>query len=775
LGADREIRKIAKYAEDYINGAVADVLAEMESSGDVNLDLQKKVVTTARAVKNIDSIETLRSLVEGGGNLAIRLDAAKCIRDITRHHYGEDIGKVNFEDVLGVTNDLWLNKKQTFPSDTKTLDRDSRAFARDLWRCRKPLTGQLDIDAGNEFSEKYFKIFNESAQLVNLEIRPTQRKFSMFLKDQITRNNPLGVKIYFLKPRRLGGSVDIARWCTINMLTRPHINSAVIAHKKSDREEKGALPYIWKLYNGFFTNLPYPPSRTNQLSGYSSGFEFHPDGLDVTTAFLSSGAKEVGRGGDNYHQLQVDEFAFYDPDDWERTRDALFNSFVDDPLNLLFILTTGNGRNHAHDMWLNAEKYGYANFFLGWHEVAAYRTIPPQGWKPSAVAEKYWTDRPWLNEYFWLHSGGAGGRQRFENAVRSRMYWFEQKLLGKHQGDLIAFMKEFPTTPNEAFSASGHSFLDPVTIAMCDRKRTPDRPAELVEPKWSGNISLAPDALNKKKLSVETDIILTQNSAGPLDIWEQPDPASYYVLGVDPCGEGNVRDPEMSDYAVISVFNQLTQEQDARYRALINPRDLFWPVAALALYYQGRDGAFIVPAVFNHGGMLIEELTNSSMAAMDKIGYWVYFQEQRDRRGKLIGNRYGFHESSTTRDKLYTNLQIFLSAMIHDPKRRVKDKGVIFEASFMQKVKGANKWDHPRQKGYHNDILTAWALAVIGMNSVQAQDRVPKVVRTESTETKKTGKRDGELAEDFRRAIEGYSPSSLEDRLWHTPLFGGTE
>jgi hypothetical protein len=229
--------------------------------------------------------------------------------------------------------------------------------------------------------------------------------------------------------------------------------------------------------------------------------------------------------------------------------------------------STANGRgNYFHEMWEAAStgENDYVPLFFPWHFHPEYTAA-------------------------FLGISAVLGKLTEEERVLSRLgvdddhlAWRRYAIRNICNHDLLQFMQEYPTDPEEAFIATGTNVF----------------PADGLRNHYE------PDNGRRGKLlrQSETSSRFVPDPAGPLTIFAEPARDrdwGQYIIGADPSRVN------YGDYAVAQVFNRRTMEQVAIFRARTSPGAFATELVKLGLYYNE---ALICPEVQGAGEMTIGKL-----------------------------------------------------------------------------------------------------------------------------------------------------------------------
>ena len=165
--------------------------------------------------------------------------------------------------------------------------------------------------------------------------------------------------------------------------------------------------------------------------------------------------------------------------------------------------------------------------------------------------------------------------QKEFNLTLEQLNWRKYTIANKCRGSVDIFKQEYPSTPQEAFIASGRPRFDLNTIKQYELARK--------EPLKIGY-------LNRNKKSIKP--VFEDNPKGYVKIYEMPKPNCNYTIGAD-VAEGLIT----GDYSVGIVLDD-NCDVVCKWRGHIDP-DLFGKELVSLGYFYNE--AYIGVEVNNHG------------------------------------------------------------------------------------------------------------------------------------------------------------------------------
>ncbi|TRZ54122.1 MAG: hypothetical protein D4S01_00090, partial [Dehalococcoidia bacterium] len=187
---------------------------------------------------------------------------------------------------------------------------------------------------------------------------------------------------------------------------------------------------------------------------------------------------------------------------------------------------------------------------------------------------------------------------------------------GKNSPDAVKkLMQEYPTTHEEAFLSTGQTYFSTAKVAKLLQEATPGQKGELVN--------------NEKR-----DAVFQPHSAGSLEIFNEPEVGTKYIIGGD-TAEGLAH----GDAQVLYVINHKTEKCDAVYRSSVAPDELATEAYKLGKYYNWA----LIGIEVNKDGLWVND-------ALEKMGYVnLYYRKVFDDITQKVTKFFGWKTTSATR------------------------------------------------------------------------------------------------------------------------------
>jgi len=284
--------------------------------------------------------------------------------------------------------------------------------------------------------------------VIPFRLNAPQRRVASLLEGQRRAGKP--IRMILLKARQWGGSTLVQVYMAWMQLIRHRgWNSLICGHVKD------ASANIRGMYSLLLRN--YPDALKG---GEAKGFTFSPfegsrniniiEARECRVTLASALAANSVRGG-NYQMAHLSEVAFWgdgDPATAERTVRSIAGSVALEPETLLVMESTADGEdNFFHEEWARAVagKSDKMPVFVPWHEIEIYRrAFASEQERRELAAEMDDYERNLLT---------------YDGVELEAVNWYHHKR--KEYGTHEQMMAEYPTTPDEAFTASATPPLDP--------------------------------------------------------------------------------------------------------------------------------------------------------------------------------------------------------------------------------------------------------------------------------------------------------------------------
>ena len=566
------------------------------------------------------------------------------------------------------------------------------------------------------FCRESLRVRERIGSVVALEQWPSQAKLTAAIEAQRRRGKP--VRKVILKTRRSGFTLGACSQMYHDIPFFPGRRGLVIA----DHYDPAGLeafdylvqfqmnyrPFSVKGCGGIALPKLLKPEPHRLVSPVPKGATLellwaNGSAIDV----MSAEGGNVGRGGGR-HWILGDEAAFWRSA--EVTLTAVLNMVPDLPETDVILQSTANGLGgEFYELCQKAQDpasgSGFEFLFFGWLEHPLY--VLPFETRDDAKRLQDHLDRE------------EGELHELHGATLEQLHWRRRKIATECRGHIELFHQEYPTTPDEAFLASGRPAL---TIASLVRM-----------PVWKdplvGELQEV-EEFPKKKLH------FVPREFGALVIGKKPELGKSYAVSADPSKGIDVSEGKRGtdpDWSVAGAFDLDTGEQVAQLRERIRPV----PFAEyVALFAQLYNWAYLIPESNDAG--FIDALLRTKYP-LERI--YTTRRDPTDRRS-IQPQEIGFYTDGTTRPWL-------VSALDDD----IRELAIIIRSPIAQQecrtfvIKPSGKAEH--QVGCHDDCVLMLALFSVGRRFAPR-----KMVRA--------------AVEAARGGVSGYGKSGkpMEEKRW---------
>ena len=477
------------------------------------------------------------------------------------------------------------------------------------------------------YIENFLKIRDKNSRLVPLILNPAQVEFDKII-NKCKEDGKLP-RFIVLKARQMGLSTYTEALIFANTTTKKFVNSLIIAH------EDKATQNLFNMSKLYYEELPDVLRPMKKYSNEKALVFENPindesekkknPGLRSRITVATAGTAESGRSA-TIHNLHVSELAFF-PDP-ERSMTALLQSVPDTEDSLVVVESTANGvGDYFHKMWGQAVRgeNEFIPIFLPWFIDPTYsREFRTEAEKQQFIEEVNTTSLDMDGNI--IHTEEFELKEKFD-LTYEQLNWRKYTIRNKCNGDIEIFHQEYPSTPEEAFIASGRPKFSVSALKKYMKLKKKGKRGYLEEK--GSRIEFIPD------------------EKGYIEVWEEPIPGKYYAIGAD-VAEG-LSD---GDYSC-AIVGDSNFETVAMWHGHIDP-DLYGDeLYKLAKYYND---AYLGVENNNHGLTTLKKLQDRE--------YWnIYFQKTYDRVSDQITSKMGWNTNSRTKPLMIDKLAEFIREM----------------------------------------------------------------------------------------------------------------
>ena len=525
------------------------------------------------------------------------------------------------------------------------------------------------------YIENCLKIVNKDGELVRFKLNDGQIIVDNIIKDLEARNKP--VRLIILKARQMGISTYTEGYIFKKTVTQTYKSSSIIAHLDE------ASQNLYNMYKNFYENMPealkpmkkYLNSDLLEFANPSSDEDDvrRNPGLKSKVTIKTAKNAKSGRS-QTIHYLHASEVAFWD--DAKTLMTGLMQTIPNKPNTAVILESTANGiGGYFYDVWDRAVKgeNAFTPIFLPWFVDKGYQMEFETPEERQAFIDEV--------EFVYKNDKGESiltEEKELMNMVKrdwntdltyEQLKWRRWCIANNCNADIEQFQQEYPSTPEEAFIASGRPRFN-VTKLKKYLRHTEEGAIGNLFYDGQGNVKFE---LNKN---------------GYVTIWNYPKRDKFYCIGAD-VAEGLID----GDYSVGIVGSQEDMKVDAMFHGHIDP-DLFGEeLVKLAKFYNQ---AYIGVEANNHGLTTLKSIQK-------KDYYNIYFSKVHDQITDKLTQKIGWYTNAKTKPLMIDKLAEF----IREEYIGIKSKLIVRELlTYVIDDKGSTN----AQEGCHDDTVMALAI-----------------------------------------------------------------
>ena len=431
-----------------------------------------------------------------------------------------------------------------------------------------------------------FSIIDKRGKQQLLQPNWAQKRYLAAIEEQARQNQPL--RVIVLKARQLGiSTVTEAVIFALSMMWE-HSRALIVSHEKDSAEHLLSITRLfWETYP--FRSL-YTPRR---LSRMELGWEENDSQIRIATAKnLAAGRSMTIR---LVHGSEVAQWQHA-----ETLMGGLVQAIPTVPNSFFALESTAQGvGNYFHREWVAAEggDSEFVPLFFPWFHHPEY--------KASHINIPHAALGPLDNEERILRKVGVDD---------DSLAWRRYAIAKLCRSDIKIFHEEYPSTPEEAFIATGTNVFPYKKVLDC------------YDP-------IDGDGLRGRLERDGARVVFAPDTFGPLTLYRKPSRKQPYIVGGDPTRT------VLGDPACAQVLNRVTFEQIATWHGRIDPVEFAEELVKLAIYFNE---ALIAPESTGPG--------QSTIGALLNIGYpHVWQRRQADRTPGQIQSNWGWDTSRKTK------------------------------------------------------------------------------------------------------------------------------
>ena len=356
------------------------------------------------------------------------------------------------------------------------------------------------------------------------------------LREGIAKQRNLGrpVRLIYLKSRRIQATTGTAAEFYHGTAFAAGVHTIVLAHDASSSEKIfGIYKRFHDKYKPFADAIKLPPARPlSDRIYFEYGGETESSYIQVHTA----GNVEFGRA-QRITNLHFSEFPYY-PNS-AATRAAAMSAVPKTPDTTVVIEGTAKTiGDDFHQIWQEAvdpsRETDWLGLFMGWWEHPDNRMPLPVTLEQFANTVSV-EERDLMGQF---------------NLSYEQLAWRRYTIRSDFRGDMQAFHREHPATPEEAFTAASRNRFSIPHIQRMPIQRT-----------------CMVGELKVEQVGVEERTVFLPGETGALRIYRMPEKGRVYACGADPSGGSDAnegRGQADPDYAVGQIGRASCRERVLR-------------------------------------------------------------------------------------------------------------------------------------------------------------------------------------------------------------------
>ncbi|MED0665313.1 DNA packaging protein [Bacillus badius] len=514
---------------------------------------------------------------------------------------------------------------------------------------------QKVMDDFRLFAKNFIKIIDNNGESVPFILNPEQEQFTK----EMTKYNVI------LKGRQIGFTTWSLAYMLYSATTKPDTSYLIMTHH--NKVTQSLLKKIKKMYKSLphdkYPEL-FPKLELNNRDGL-----YMSNGSNI---MVSTAGGEDSISGNTFELIHFSEMAKYPNEAQEEIMATAIPALAKNPNSKIIVESTAMGYNFYQDLFMKAyrgKESVWKAFFFSWLSEAYHKQF-----KHSFDESETW---------FKLHNKGARMSKKdleHDEKILHEKYGatFRQLMFRRYYietNSLEKFMREFPTTPHEAFAESNK--------AVFDTKKIIERLQNVIEP------------LPTNEIYDELPEILQPYINKNLFIYHMPKRGMRMYAGVD-VASGSGGD---NDNSTMSVYNAEGQQMASFYANDIPVYEFAKIVDSIGRFFNY---AFICVERNGLGIPLLERL-RKEMGYMNLLKQKI-FNEKGKKKLQL-----GFQTTNTTKPILIEDMkENFELGMIN-----IECVQTLEEMKIYQDNNG--KLGNKRGTNLHDDLVIATAMAIQAM------------------------------------------------------------
>lgn len=524
----------------------------------------------------------------------------------------------------------------------------------------------LDQSKFNELMLDFEKFCSEGSMIIDkngvsvpMVLNEAQKAVADLIIPEVFAEVPSPTNMLIHKSRQMGISTVIAKIEQFLASRKKNLHCQHVMPAEPDADDLCDKKFVPQIQGTHPTLVP----ETHQIKRRVKFLEFGGVKLNSSVSFMSAEKHSPGHGQTNQVVIE-DEHAFYA--NVVRLEKGLIATMPKVGLSLRVVVSTANGMNHFYDASKVAQKSDHWKYlFLPWHMLAEYELEPEGRLKDLTHLTEYELK---LCDIFEKAGYPVDSWAR-------KMQWYQYVFETEAKLDENHMYANYPSTPEESFSATGSPVLPEKVLHSYREANKPFKYIEVTQ-----NV--------QGKTEIHETVLSTIKQYAP------PVPGRKYVLGADPADGG--ADGDASSAVIIDLTSM---ENVCCIKEKLDQNEFAELLNHLGRYYNN---ASIVPER-NTGQTLIDWLVMLNYPN-------IYIDALHTTRSRVV---YGIYNTTAIKNDAIRRLKFLMNAGIYkDYDPDFIEEGLHFTwkktPSGIQRAVGS--------EGYGDDCVLARLIAVASLN-----------------------------------------------------------
>jgi hypothetical protein len=505
------------------------------------------------------------------------------------------------------------------------------------------------------FRQPFLFIKTKKGELTSLKLNKAQRR----LHDIIVKlwNENKIIRLIILKARQLGASTYIEALFYALISQGQNQNALIMANLKDKTN------YIFEMSKLYQEKCP-PYLRPNIKKSNEKKLEF--EGNHSQILIDSAENRDAGRAL-TLQFCHLSEYALFKRAD--EIMLGLSHSVPTMPHTIMVKESTANGYNHFKDEWdaAIAGENDYVPIFIPWYWGEEYMMPTDEHFEIGDPALGDITiDEPALARQM---------EKELIDHIPERLAWRRWDIKNNCKGDVEKFKQEMPSTPEEAFLASGACYFDQKKLVQQLNMAKP--------PLFRANI-----------LKENFKWVIRRHDDGEFMFFEEPNKYGQYCIGGDAAsGSG-------TDYAALVARNKDNNNVAVIYHAKCDPDELAYR-------------AMILGSFLNNAKVAIENDKFGFAANQKLITIYgnVYVSRTYDKTKNKMTESFGWDTTKITRPMILAQMQ----QEIRDGNLKLSYVGTVDRPGLIREcltfIKNPESGKAEAEEGKNDDLVIACAIS----------------------------------------------------------------